>query len=115
MSLHITTEEVGDVVVVICKGNITENWESIILRKVLVRLTREDRFKIVLNLKNVSRINCVGIHEILDPIIEVRENKGDIKLLWLHTEVRSKFKGLMLHKMFEIFRTKKKALKSFEE
>jgi len=80
---------------------------------VLMKLFREKRFKIVLNLGKLNYISSAGIGVIMSTIKDVRKNRGDIKIANVTQDVYKVFEMLELPGIFHVLKTEQDAINSF--
>ena len=116
MPLEITECQENQVTILICNGEIKVFYDAKILREKLRCLIISGRNKIVIDMTRTTRFEVSGIREILDPILKIRDDGGDIKLLSPNKRVVKKLEKLRLDRTFEIFngkRGRQKAIASF--
>ncbi len=86
-SMTLTERRFGDVTVLDLKGRLVLDEGDTVLRDCLAGLIREARFKIVLNLGDVSYIDSCGIGVLIAKFVSFRRKGGDVRLL--HVTPRS--------------------------
>jgi anti-anti-sigma factor len=79
----------------------------------LLKLFRERRNKIVLNLEKLNYISSAGIGVLMSVIKEVRKNHGDIKLANAGPDIYKVFDLLELPGIFQFLRTEQDAVNAF--
>ncbi len=81
--------------------------------QILIKLFKERRYKIVLNLEKLTYISSAGIGVLMSVIKEVRKNRGDIKLTNVCPDVYKVLDLLELPGIFHILKTEQDAINSF--
>ena len=76
------------------------------------KLTDARRYKLALNLENVSYVNSTAIGAIVAVAQQVRRRKGDLKIFGMKADIRKVFDLVGASKILEIFETEQEALKS---
>lgn len=79
----------------------------------LRNLIREDKNRIVVQMKNLDYISSAGLGVFMSVIGEIRQKGGDIKLSDLNSKVYKVFDLLGFTKLFQIFPTEEEAIKAF--
>ena len=77
------------------------------------KLTDARRYKLVLNLQNVTYVNSTAIGAIVAVAQQVRRRKGDLKICGMKDDIRKVFDLVGASKILEIFETEQEALSSF--
>ena len=111
--MHITTREVGSVVIFdvtgeICRSHVTE----ITLHQVVKSQLERGRRNILLNLENVEFIDSFGVGEILASYVSIQNLGGKIKLIRISRRLGIVFKVVGLDRVFEVFDSESAALQS---
>jgi anti-sigma B factor antagonist len=83
------------------------------LEEAFQSLLNGERFRIVVNCKDLSYISSAGLGVFMAFIEDVRKNQGDIKLTNLSPKVYNVFDLLGFPLLYEIFRDEKEAIKRF--
>lgn len=78
-------------------------------------LIKEQRYKIVVNLKNLDYISSAGLGVFMGFIEEIREQQGDIKLCNLSERVFKVFDLLGFPALFEILDQESQAIEQFRK
>lgn len=76
-------------------------------------LTDARRYKIVLNLKELTYINSTAIGAIVAVAQQIRRRKGDLKICCMKEDIRKVFDLVGASKILDIFATEQEAMKSF--
>ena len=85
------------------------------LEEALQNLLRSQRFKIVVNCRELSYISSAGLGVFMAFIEDVRNNKGDIKLTNMTPKVYNVFDLLGFPLLYEIFKDEQEAITRFFE
>lgn len=99
--MTLTERRLGDVTVLDLKGRLVLEEGDTVLRDCLGRLIEAGRFKIVLNLGEVSYIDSCGIGVLIAKFVSFRRKGGDVRLL--HVTARS-MHLLEISKLVNVFR-----------
>jgi anti-sigma B factor antagonist len=104
----------GDVNVVYLNGYLDAHTASV-LENNFSELIAQDRYKIVVNFKDLVYISSAGLGVFMAFIEKIRENKGDIKLTSMSDKVYNIFDLLGFPLLYEIYKTEDDAIKKFTE
>jgi anti-sigma B factor antagonist len=107
-----TERDVGDVTILRLQGQLKEEGD-IPLTECVAELVRRGRRKIVLDLKDVSRVDSTGVGMVAAKYLTVRRLGGDLKLLHLSPRARQLLAITKLADVFETFDDEEEALRSF--
>jgi len=111
--MQITERSVGDVTILELEGRLILNEGDIVLRNCVNRLVEQGRVKIVLDMRNVTRLDSAGIGMLVSKYLTAHRNGGTVKLL--HMTIRGDY--LMhitkLFTVFETFESEDEAIRSF--
>ena len=111
--LKIAEAQVGDVTVLRLSGRLELEEGDLVLRDCVNRLLAEGRVKIVLDLKDVSRIDSAGLGMLVSKYLSTQERGGTIKLVCLTSRSDHLMDITRLATVFEIFHEEADALRSF--
>ena len=111
--IQITEERAGDITILRLAGRLELDEGDIEFRNYVNRLIAEERVKIVLDLKDVIRIDSAGIGMLVSKYLSTRKNGGTMKLLHLTQHSDHLLDITRLTNIFEIFEDEAEALKSF--
>lgn len=111
--ITILEEHVADITVLRLSGRLELDEGDLTLRDYVNKLIAEERVKIVLDLKNVTRIDSAGIGMLVSKYLTARKNGGTIKLLHLTRHSDHLMDITRLVSVFEIFDDEEEALRSF--
>jgi len=78
-------------------------------------LIDENKFKIVVNFKDLAYISSAGLGVFMAYIEKIRDNNGDIKLVNMNEKVFNIFDLLGFPLLYEIFSTEDEAIKKYSE
>lgn len=113
MALYIVEKSVGDVALLDLRGRITLGEETERLRSRVRELIDLGRMKIILNLKEVSYVDSVGLSTLIASYTSARKAGGDVKLLHLPFGVHQLLQITRLSTVFEIYDDLEAACRSF--
>ena len=103
----------GDVVVISLKGNLLGEPETSKLREAVYALLEKNRKHIVVDLGKVKVINSMGLGALVASVVSVRKKGGDVCLARLNDKVEAVIAITHLVKVFRIYETVERAIKSF--
>jgi len=104
----------GDVVVISLKGNFLGEPETSKLREKVYSLLEENRKHLVIDLGGVKVLNSMGLGALLASVVSVRKKGGDVCLARLSERVEAVIAITHLMKVFRIYETVERAVKSFD-
>jgi len=105
--------QVGDVTILRLSGRLELEEGDLVFRDCINRLVDEGRFKIVLDLKAVTRIDSAGIGMLVSKYLSTQKRGGTIKLLQLTRRSDHLMDITRLATVFEIFDDEADAVRSF--
>jgi anti-sigma B factor antagonist len=106
--------EKNDVVIIDLVGEMRLSEEfTPSLQKMITEQLSSGKKKILLNFAKVDFIDSYGIGDIVSAYIAVQEKKGKLKFVHLSDKIWLIFNYSGLTKIFEIFDSEEKALKTF--
>lgn len=112
--MRVIERRIGDVTILQLIGRLELETGDLILRDTVNRLVEEGQVKLVLDLKEVSRLDSAGIGMLVSKFLTARRAGGTIKLL--HPTERTDY--LMnitkLTTIFQVFDDETSAVKSFD-
>ena len=76
-------------------------------------LMKDNKFQVVVQMKNLDYISSAGLGVFMSVIGEIRQKGGDIKLSNLNSKVYKVFDLLGFTKLFQIFPSEEEAIKAF--
>ena len=111
--MRIAEDRVGDVTILRLIGRFELEEGDLTFRDHVDRLVAEGRVNIVLDFKEVTRIDSAGIGMLVSKYLTARRNGGTIKLLNLTRHSDHLIDITRLDSVFEIYDDEKAALASF--
>ena len=112
--LRIAEVQVGDVTILRMSGRLELEEGDLVLRDCVNRLVDEGRVKIVLDVKEVKRIDSAGIGMLVSKYLSTQKCGGSIKLLHLTRRSDHLMDITRLATVFEIFEDEADAVRSFD-
>jgi anti-sigma B factor antagonist len=112
MALALNRREVGEVVVVQCRGRIVAGNDTETLRAHISE-TMRDRKDFVLHLGDVAFIDSSGLGTIVRLLTSARRSRGDVKLCNLPRTIEGLLKTTNLHRLFDIHESEESAISAF--
>ena len=106
--------EKGDISVINLKGYLDAHTAPI-LENNFVSLIDKNRFKIVVDFKDLAYISSAGLGVFMAFIEKIRDGRGDIKLAGMNDKVYNIFDLLGFPLLYEIFHTEDEAINKFVE
>ncbi len=113
MDLKINAREHGSITILDLAGRIVLGEEAISLREEIRNLLAANHCNILLNFKDVVRVDSSGIGTLVEAVILTAQAGGRLKLLQIPRLLHN---SLVIHRLlqaFEIFANEEEALKSF--
>jgi len=114
MQLTIQEREAQGATVLDLAGRITLGEECNALREHLKKLLAAGRKKILLNLKEVARVDSSGIGILVESVILAAKDDAQFKLANLDRVVHNVLRTHRLLQAFEVYETEAEALASFQ-
>ena len=111
--VRITEERVGDITVLRMSGRLELEEGDLAFRDYVNNLVADGRVKIVLDLKQVTRIDSAGIGMLVSKYLSTKRCGGTMKLLHLTRHSDHLMDITRLATVFEIFDDEVDALRSF--
>ncbi|MFN3872069.1 MAG: STAS domain-containing protein [Ignavibacterium sp.] len=109
-----TLKEQGDISIIKLKGFLDAHTAPVLENK-FNELINSNKYKIVVDFKDLAYISSAGLGVFMAYIEKVRENNGDIKLASMNDKVYNIFDLLGFPLLYEIFKTEEEAVKKFSE
>ena len=113
--MKLVTRLIDCVEVVQINGRIELGEGSAAVRDVVRDLLAKGRKKILLNLADVDYIDSAGLGSLVSSFTSVRNDDGELKLVYLTKKVQDLLQMTRLYTVFEIFDDEEAALKSFDK
>jgi anti-sigma B factor antagonist len=111
--MTIAETQIGDVTVLRLSGRLELEEGDLVFRDYINRLVAEGRVKIVLDLKDVARIDSAGLGMLVSKYLSTQKRGGTIKLVCLTRRSDHLMDITRLATVFEIFDEEADALRSF--
>jgi anti-sigma B factor antagonist len=111
--IQIKEDQVGDVTILRMTGRLELDEGDIVFRNCVDRLVEEGRVKIVLDLRDVVRIDSAGIGMMVSKYLSTRKRGGTMKLLHLTRHSDHLMDITRLATVFEVFDDEAEAVRSF--
>jgi anti-sigma B factor antagonist len=111
--IRLTEEQAGDITILRMSGRLELDQGDLDFRDYLNALVAKGCIKIVLDLKDVTRIDSAGIGMLVSKYLSTRKQGGMIKLLHLTRRSDHLMDITRLATVFEIFDDEAAALRSF--
>ena len=112
--LKITESRAGDVTILRLSGRLELEEGDLVFRDYVNRLIAEGRVNILLDLKDVTRIDSAGIGMLVSKYLSTQNRGGTIKLLQLTRRRDHLMDITRLATVFEIFEDEADAVRSFD-
>ncbi len=109
-----TLREHGEISIIKLKGYLDAHTAPVLENK-FNELISNNKYKIVVDFKDLAYISSAGLGVFMAYIEKVRENQGDIKLASMNDKVFNIFDLLGFPLLYEIFKTEEEAIKKFGE
>ena len=109
-----SVKDLGEVNIIYLKGYLDAHTAPA-LEGTFSNLIDKDKFKIVVNFKDLAYISSAGLGVFMAFIEKIRENEGDIKLSSMSDKVFNIFDLLGFPLLYEIFKTEDEAVNKFNE
>lgn len=106
-------KELDDVMILTLKGKLNVTEETDKLQSHIKTVLERDINKIILSMKNLSRISSLGIGGIMRAMTVVRDAGGDLRLAGLDSNVKNIFEITKLIGVIQIFDQTDQAVASF--
>lgn len=87
--------------------------EMIKVKNRLTRLLNKNHKKLLIDLKEARCVELAGLGILVDRLMKVRAQKGDIKLFNLRPEVEKTLRMIGVGDLMESFRSEEEAIRSF--
>ncbi len=87
--------------------------EMIKIKSRLTRLMNKNHKKLLLDLKEARHVELAGLGILVDRLMKIRAQKGDIKLCNIRPEVEKTFRMIGVSDLMESFHSEEEAIRSF--
>jgi anti-sigma B factor antagonist len=113
--MKIVTRLLDCVEVVQINGRIELGEGSAAVREIVRDLLAKGRKKILLNLADVDYIDSAGLGVLVSSFTSVRNDGGELKLVFLTKKVQDLLQMTRLYTVFDVFNDETEALESFDK
>lgn len=110
--MNLTTENVGNVVVVTLPGEKLDAGNAKALKEELTAVLQPGA-KLVFDLSQLRFVDSSGLGLLLSSLRQVHSTGGDLRLCGMQKAVRALFELVRMHRVFEIFATRDEARASY--
>ena len=107
-------KEINDLMILTLKGKLNIQDDTDKLHTHIKSVLERDITKIVVNMKNLSRISSLGIGAIMRAMTTVRDAGGDLRLAGLDANVKNIFSITKLIGVIQIYDQTDQAVASFK-
>jgi anti-sigma B factor antagonist len=107
-------KEVDNLMILTLKGKLILQDETSKLHDCIKSVLDRDINKIIINLKNLTRISSLGIGAIMRALTVVRDAGGDLRLAGLDENIKNIFEITRLIGVIQIFDQNDQAIASFK-
>jgi anti-sigma B factor antagonist len=111
--MRIVERRIGDVTILQLIGRLELDSGDAILRDAINRLVGAGQVKLVLDMKEVTRLDSAGIGMLVSKYLTARRSGGTIKILHPTERTDHLMDITKLHTVFEVFTDEESAVKSF--
>ena len=111
--MRVIERRIGDVTILQLIGRLELETGDLILRDTINRLVEEGQVKLVLDMKEVTRLDSAGIGMLVSKYLTVRRAGGTIKLLHPTERTDHLMDITKLTTVFQVFDDEESAVKSF--
>jgi len=114
ITIEVRKEENNGITIVDVAG-VVDTGTTLILDEHLSALLRDQRFKLIVNLAEVTYVSSAGWGLFISLLQKTREHQGDIKLVAMSQEVRNVFNMLAFSNLISAYLTEEEALAAFKQ
>jgi anti-anti-sigma factor len=111
--MRVVERRIGDVTILQLIGRLELETGDIVLRDTINRLVEAGQIKLVLDMKEVTRLDSAGIGMLVSKYLTVRRAGGTIKILHPNERTDHLMDITKLHTVFEVFEDEESVVKSF--
>ena len=113
--MQVIERRIGDVTILQLIGRLELETGDLILRDTINRLVEDGQVKLVLDMKEVTRLDSAGIGMLVSKYLTVRRAGGTIKLLHPTERTDHLMDITKLTTVFQVFDDEASAVKSFDD
>ena len=111
--MKLTTEEIGDVVILSLDGKIMGSLDDNSLIDTICELAENGKTKVVLSLSGLEWMNSRGLGMCISGLTTLRNRGGDLKLVNAPDQLITLMKKCHIHSLFATFDSVEEAVASF--
>src|SRR5262245_57660814 len=111
--MRIVERQVGDVTILRLSGRLELEDGDVVLRDTVNRLVEAGRVQLLLDMKEVTRLDSAGIGMLVSKFLTARRAGGTIKILHPTPRTDHLMDITKLTTVFEIYENEEEAVKSF--
>jgi len=111
--MKIKERERDGVVVLEVSGKIMGGPDSELFSTTLKSLVHEKKFRVLVDLGNVTWVNSTGLGILISGYSTMKRNSGEMKLVNVSDRIDSIFMVTKLYSVFDSFKTEDEAIASF--
>lgn len=113
MSIKVSTRMIDGVVIVDLFGQLRLGEGTSKLRQVVQELMGQGYKNLLLNMENVLHVDSSGIGELMGCYSSVKKQGGELKLVYLHKNVRNLMEITRLYSIFDTHENLETAVRSY--
>ncbi len=102
----------GSVAVLEMEGDV-DAYSIVKVKDILSELMDEDRYRVIMDLGRVERLNYAGIGILVERLGKMRSRKGDLKLIGVSKDMQDVFRRMGVGELFGFYDDEESALRSF--
>ena len=110
--MNIERLETGGVTVLRLQGEVDEEGMNT-LRMALLKCFQDQRYQVVLNLRDVTYVSYMGVGVLVERLRQFRACSGDLKLAGLNLYTRRLLRMVGVKDVFDVFETEPQAIQTY--
>jgi anti-sigma B factor antagonist len=114
VSLKFQSRERDRIVIIDLHGKLMGGPDADSFRDVIHGLIEQGKGRVIVNLRDVNRVNSTGMGILITGYTTLRRSGGDLKLLHVSSKIKSILYVTKLNLIFECFDDEEEAIASFE-
>ena len=111
--MQISEDRIGEVIVLSLEGSLMGGPEAVLVNETVNRFLDNQNLKLVIDLKNVERVNSSGLGILIKALTTYKSNGGELKLACVNPKVDNLLAMTKLNTILETYQTTEAAVKSF--
>ncbi len=112
---HFDLVEKEEVVLITVKDSMMGGVVATELKEKFHSLIKDNKKNIVVNMKQVERMNSSGLGILIGGLNSLRASDGDLKLLLITDKVKELLKITKLDRVFEVYENEAEVIESFKK